>query len=91
LNEELTNKTVVVVEDIVDSGNTIDSIIGIMNNFQPASIKIATLLFKPNAYVFDHKLDYVGFQIPNDFVAGYGLDYDGYGRNLDSIYSLIDS
>jgi hypoxanthine phosphoribosyltransferase len=91
LNEELKNKTVVILEDIVDSGNTLDTIIRLMKNFEPASIKIATLLFKPDAYLFDHKLDYVGFQVQNDFVAGYGLDYNGYGRNLESIYKLIDS
>jgi hypoxanthine phosphoribosyltransferase len=90
LNVELSGKTVVIIEDIVDSGHTIDFIINLIKKFKPARIKTATLLFKPNAYQYDHKLDYVGFRIQNKFVVGYGLDYDGFGRNLDSIYTCTD-
>jgi len=90
LNEELAGKTVVLLEDIVDSGHTIDSLIGLVKKFKPALIKTATLLFKPDAYKYDHQIDYIGFRIQNEFVVGYGLDYDGYGRNLDSIYACID-
>jgi hypoxanthine phosphoribosyltransferase len=90
LEESLEDKTVVIVEDIVDSGNTLDTIIKELNRMKPASIKIATLLFKPDAYEYKHALDYVGFRIPDRFVVGYGLDYYGYGRNLDGIYSLSD-
>jgi hypoxanthine phosphoribosyltransferase len=73
-NEDIKNKTIVVIEDIVDTGN---------------EVRIAALLYKPAAYTKDIPLDYIGFEIPNDFVVGYGLDYDGYGRNLPSVYTLV--
>ena len=88
-NEDIKNKTVVVVEDIVDTGNTLERIVDELVIRKAAEIKIATLLYKPDAYTRDIHLDYVGFEIPNDFVVGYGLDYDGYGRNLPSVYTLI--
>lgn len=88
-NEDITGKTVIVIEDIVDTGNTLERIVGEMTLRKAAEVKIAALLFKPAAYTKKIPLDYVGFEIPNDFVVGYGLDYDGYGRNLDSIYTLI--
>lgn len=89
INENLKNKMVVVLEDIVDSGETLENIICQLRGFEPADIKLVTFLFKPEAYKKDIKLDYVGMEIPNDFIVGYGLDYDGYGRNLPEIYSLI--
>ncbi len=89
INEDIKGKVIVILEDIVDSGLTIDNIVKQLKGYEPASVKIATLLFKPGAYIKDIPLDYVGFEIPNSFVVGYGLDYKGYGRNLDSIYSLI--
>lgn len=89
LNEVLKGKTVVVLEDIVDTGHTLDSINKQLGGFEPAEIKIASLLFKPESFLYDYKIDYLGFSIPNDFIVGYGLDYDGYGRNLDSIYTII--
>lgn len=89
INENLKNKIVVVLEDIVDSGETLENIICQLRGFEPADIKIVTFLFKPEAYKKDIKIDYVGIEIPNDFIVGYGLDYDGYGRNLSEIYSLI--
>ncbi|MGQ9847860.1 MAG: hypoxanthine phosphoribosyltransferase [Bacteroidales bacterium] len=88
INENLKNKIVVVVEDIVDTGETLENIICQLRGFEPAAIKIVTFLFKPKAYKKDIKLDYVGIEIPNDFIIGYGLDYEGYGRNLPEIYSL---
>ena len=88
-NEDIKNKTVVVVEDIVDTGNTLERIVDELVIRKAAEIKIATLLYKPDAYIRDIHLDYVGFEIPNDFVVGYGLDYDGYGRNLPSVYTLV--
>jgi hypoxanthine phosphoribosyltransferase len=91
LNESLNGKTVVVIDDIVDTGVTLDSIIRQVTSFQPAAIKIATLLLKPGPYKYQYKPDYVGFSIAHDFVIGYGLDYKGYGRNLESIYTIIDS
>ncbi len=90
LNESLDGKTVVILEDIVDTGHTLDSIQKQLSGFEPKEIKIASLLFKPDAFRYSYKIDYVGFKIPNDFILGYGLDYDGYGRNLDSIYTIIN-
>ena len=88
-NEDIKNKTIVVIEDIVDTGNTLERIVDELVIRKAAEIKIATLLYKPDAYSRDIPLDYVGFEIPNDFVVGYGLDYDGYGRNLTSVYTLV--
>jgi len=88
LNENIKNRTVVILEDIVDTGITLETIINSINHHQPKEIKIATLLFKPKAYIKNIKLDYIGIEIPNDFIVGYGLDYDGYGRNLKDIYKV---
>lgn len=87
-NEDITGKTVVVLEDIVDTGSTLERVIGELKLRKAADIKICTLLFKPEAYTKDIPIDYIGFEIPNSFVVGYGLDYDGYGRNLRAIYKL---
>ncbi len=87
LNEDLSGKTVVVLEDIVDTGITAEGIIKQLEAFNPAEIKLATLLFKPDAFKKDYPIDYIGLKIPNDFIVGYGLDYNGYGRNLDAIYT----
>jgi hypoxanthine phosphoribosyltransferase len=89
-NEDIRNKTVVVIEDIVDTGHTLERIIDELRIRKAKEVKITTFLFKPDAYKKEIRLDYVGFRIPNDFVVGYGLDYDGYGRNYPSIYSLIN-
>lgn len=88
LNTSIENRHVVILEDIVDTGNTLDFLIKTLRAEKPASIKVATLLYKPEPYHGRHKLDYVGFEIPNLFVVGYGLDYDGYGRNLNDIYQI---
>jgi hypoxanthine phosphoribosyltransferase len=90
LNEVIEGRTVVVLEDIVDSGSTIENIINQLKEMNPGEIKIATLLFKPAAVIKEIQLDYVGMEIPNDFIVGFGLDYDGYGRNLKDIYSVIN-
>ncbi len=90
LNENLKNKTLVIIEDIIDSGNTLEHIIMQLKGYDPKEIKVATLVFKPEAYKKDFKIDYIGMEIPNDFIVGYGLDYDGYGRNLEDIYTLVD-
>ena len=79
-----------IVEDIVDSGNTIEKIVKLLKDHGVKKIKIATLLLKPNAYKKDIKIDYVALEIPDDFVVGYGLDYDGWGRNIPSIYKIDD-
>jgi hypoxanthine phosphoribosyltransferase len=88
-NEDIKNKTVVVVEDIVDTGNTLERVFGELVIRKAAEIRIATMLYKPAAYKKDIHLEYVGFEIPNDFVVGFGLDYNGFGRNLPSVYTLI--
>jgi hypoxanthine phosphoribosyltransferase len=88
-NEDIKNKTIVVIEDIVDTGNTLERIVDELVIRKVSEVRIATMLYKPGAYTKDIPLDYVGFEIPNDFVVGYGLDYDGYGRNLPSVYTLI--
>lgn len=85
-NEDLKGRTIIIVEDIVDSGNTMEKIIMRLKEMQVDDVKIATLLYKPDAYKKDIPLDYVGLEIPNDFILGYGLDYDGHGRNLRDIY-----
>jgi hypoxanthine phosphoribosyltransferase len=88
-NEDIKNTQVIVIEDIVDTGNTLERIVDELKVRKVASIKVATLLLKPKAYTKKIPIDYVGFEIPNDFVVGYGLDYDGYGRNLPSVYTLV--
>jgi hypoxanthine phosphoribosyltransferase len=90
LSEEIKNRTVVVIEDIVDTGNTLERIFQIMSKKEVSEVKVASLLFKPEAYNKGKPVDYAGFEIPNDFVVGYGLDYDGLGRNLPSLY-VVDS
>lgn len=88
LSEELNNRTVVILEDIVDSGVTIEKLVHVLKSKNVKKIKIATALFKPNAYKKKITINYVGIKIPNDFVVGYGLDYNGYGRNLKQIHIL---
>jgi len=88
INQDLRDRLVVILEDIVDTGETLDTIIRQLSGFQPEEIRIATLLHKPAAAIRQVKLDYVGMEIPNDFIVGYGLDYDGYGRNFREIYQL---
>jgi len=87
-NEDIKNKTIVIVEDIVDTGNTLERIVGELVIRKAAEVRIAAMLFKPAAYTKDIPLDYIGFEIPNDFVVGYGLDFNGFGRNLPSVYTL---
>jgi hypoxanthine phosphoribosyltransferase len=88
INEDLKGKHVVVVEDIVDTGTTIEGILPEIENSGAASVQVCTLLFKPEAFKGNRKPEFIGFSIPNKFVVGYGLDYDGYGRNLNAIYQL---
>lgn len=88
LNESIEGRCVVIVEDIVDSGNTMVSLLEQMKAHRPSEVRIATLLFKPAALKQKLHLDYVALEIPNDFIVGYGLDYDGYGRNLKDIFKV---
>ncbi len=89
-NENLTGRTVVILEDIVDTGITLDNILEQLKLLKPAEIKVATLLLKPDALKKEVQLDYIGLKIPNDFIVGYGLDYDGLGRNLIDIYTVVN-
>jgi len=90
LNEDIEGRTVVILEDIVDSGLTIENIMQQLANLNPKEVLISTLLLKPDALKKEVNLDYIGMEIPNDFIVGYGLDYDGHGRNLIDIYSVIN-
>ncbi len=89
LEDDLFGKDVIIVEDIVDTGKTLHNFLPKLLHQQPKSLKIATLLHKSEATAFPLTLDYIGFDIPNKFVVGYGLDYDGLGRNLKEIYQLV--
>lgn len=90
LDEPLLNRHVVIIEDIVDTGNTLNKFLPQLHNQQPASLKIAALLHKPEAMEHPIKIDYLGFNVPNKFLLGFGLDFDGLGRNLAEIYQLIE-
>lgn len=90
LNQDIQNQHIIILEDIVDTGETLDTIMRQLSGYQPASIKIATLLLKPDSYKKEIPIDYIGFEIPNEFIVGYGLDYDGFGRNTEDIYTLRD-
>ncbi len=89
LEESLYNRDIIIVEDIVDTGNTMQAFLETLKEKEPRSIKICTLLSKPDVHKNKLRLDYVGFDIPDKFVIGYGLDYDGLGRNLPNIYKII--
>lgn len=90
LDEALTDRNVIVVEDIIDTGITMENTIQKLKHLQAADVKIVTLLYKPLAFQKDYAIDYIGIEIPNDFIVGYGLDYDGLGRNLPDIYKIIE-
>lgn len=89
LNCEVENRTVVILEDIVDTGLTIEKLVENLKRAKAKEIKVATVLFKPSAYKKDITINYVGFEIPNEFVVGYGLDYNGLGRNLKEIHVIV--
>ena len=91
LKEDLNGKHVILVDDIVDTGFTLAHIMKqIKTTYKPASVAVASLLFKPQSYRKSIAIDYVGLEIPNDFVVGWGLDYNGYGRNFEDIYVIIE-
>jgi hypoxanthine phosphoribosyltransferase len=89
LDADLFGKDVIIIEDIVDTGKTLYNFLPKLKDHHPSSLKIAALLHKPEATRFPLNLDYVGFSIPDKFVVGYGLDYDGLGRNLKEIYQVV--
>ncbi|MGM0636189.1 MAG: hypoxanthine phosphoribosyltransferase [Bacteroidota bacterium] len=86
--EELNGKDIILVEDIIDTGNTLVEILSQVQQTKVNSYKIASLFQKPDVYSKDIQLDYIGLEIPNRFIVGYGLDYNGLGRNLPEIYQL---
>ena len=88
ISQDIKDRNVIILEDIIDTGITLEKIISLLKKENVADIKVATLLFKPDAYTKDISIDFIGKSIPNDFVVGYGLDYDEIGRNLPHIYKL---
>ena len=89
INEDLTGRTVIILEDIVESGLTIRQMMESLGTRNPASLHVCTLFFKPDRLKENIELDYVAFKIPNDFILGYGLDYDQAGRGLRDLYTLV--
>ncbi len=90
LNQSIDGRDIIVVEDIVDTGITMENLLNDLHKMSPKSISIATLLYKPESFQKDFDIQYVGFSIPNDFIVGYGLDYDELGRNLSDIYIITN-
>ena len=88
LDTDISGRDIIILEDIIDTGKTLNQFLPQVFNQQPSSLKIAVLLHKPEATIFPIKIDYTCFTIPNKFVLGYGLDYDGLGRNLAQLYQL---
>jgi hypoxanthine phosphoribosyltransferase len=91
LNEDIRGRHVIIIEDIVDTGITLDQFLNNLEKAGAASIKLACFSFKKEAFRKSFRIDYLGMTIPNDFIVGYGLDYDGYGRNLPDIYKIVKS
>ena len=90
INEDLTGRDIVIVEDIVDTGRTMKQMVESLGTRNPASVHICALFFKPDKLQEELTLDYVAFRIPDDFIVGYGLDYDQLGRNLKDIYTIVE-
>ena len=89
INENLTGRNVIIVEDIVESGNTMLHMMETLGTYSPESVHICSLLVKPEKLKVDLNIEYVAMNIPNDFIVGYGLDYDGFGRNYKDIYTIV--
>lgn len=90
LDHALDGRMVVLLEDIIDTGITMSVTIPNLKKLNAQDVRIATLLFKPEAFQKDYTIDYIGIEIPNDFIIGYGLDYNGYARNLPDIYKIVE-
>ena len=90
INEDIAGRTIVIVEDIVDTGLTMQRLLETLGTRGPKEIHIASLLVKPDKLKVDLNIEYVAMNIPNDFIVGYGLDYDGFGRNYPDIYTVVD-
>lgn len=91
LDEVVSGRTVVILEDIIDTGLTMGATRDKLKKLEAKDVRIATLLFKPQAFKMNYHIDYIGIEIPNDFIVGYGLDYNGYGRNFPEIYKIVES
>jgi hypoxanthine phosphoribosyltransferase len=91
LDTDIVDRHVVIIEDIIDTGKTMSEFLPQLHHQQPASLKIAALLHKPEATTYPIQIDYLGFSVPNKFLLGYGLDYDGLGRNIKEIYQLTEN
>lgn len=91
LNEDIRGKNVIIVEDIVDTGNTMEELLKLLKKKEPSSLEICSLMLKPNSFKKDFNIKYVGKEISDEFIVGYGFDLDGYGRNLKDIYQLKKS
>ena len=89
LNEDLKGRHIVLLEDIIDTGITMDLLLKDLPRYHPADVRVACLFHKPAAFSKTFKIQYIGESIPNDFIVGYGLDYDGFGRNLPDIYKVV--
>jgi hypoxanthine phosphoribosyltransferase len=89
INQDISGRDIIILEDIIDTGHTLAKILPSFKDLKPASVRVCTLLFKPKALKTDIQIDYVGIEIANEFIVGYGLDYNGLGRNLKEIYQVI--
>jgi hypoxanthine phosphoribosyltransferase len=89
IGQSVTDRHIVIIEDIVDTGHTINHLLSEISKKDPASIEVVTLFSKTESHKTDIYLKYIGFDIPNKFIVGYGLDYDGYGRNYQDVYQLV--
>jgi hypoxanthine phosphoribosyltransferase len=89
LGQSVTDRHVVIIEDIVDTGNTVNYLLKEISKMDPASVDIVTLFSKPTCHLSKMYLKYTGFDIPNKFIIGYGLDYDGFGRNYQDVYEIV--
>jgi hypoxanthine phosphoribosyltransferase len=90
LENDISGRDIILIEDIIDTGNTLNKFLPVVREHNVASVRLATLLFKASAFKHSYLIDYIGIEIPDDFVIGYGLDYDDHGRNLRSIYRKVD-
>lgn len=89
INEEIRSRNVIILEDIIDTGITVDLLLSELKKYDPEDVKVACFCHKPEAFVKSFRIDYSGMAIPNEFIVGYGLDYDGYGRNFPDIYKIV--
>ena len=88
LNEDIKDKNVIIIEDIIDTGNSMEHLLGMLKDKQASSIEVCTLMIKPNCFKKDFEIGFIGREMTDEFIIGYGFDYDGYGRNFPDIYQL---